>query len=266
MHPRPLAAEKLKAAIYLKAIFPLMADLAHADPHARGAVQGKRCVIQLEVKNGPAAYLSIDSDTVRHGIGRHPSASIRLLFKTPELLNRMFAGENIRPSLRKGFLHLPFLLKQFPVIADRLTYFLEGEGRHATDAETIKLRVSLGLHAMLAGMATIAAEDPSLENVAMATPEGTLLINVLPDGPFGTFSKLVTENGTEFSATFGQPIQSPNAMMEIADIDTAKRLIDGELNAITAIGLGREISIRGLLPLIEKASLFLYRFGKIMEV
>ena len=266
MHSRPTVDERVKAALYLKAILPLMADLSLADPPSRAAAQGRRRIIQLEVTNGPAAHLTISGGTINHGIGRHPSTSIRLVFKTPALLNRMFAGENIRPSLRKGFLHLPFLLKQFPVLADRLTYFLEGEGRQATDGKTLNLRVTLGLHAMLAGMATVASDDPSLKNIAAATPEGTLLVKVLPDGPFGSFSKKINKNGMEFASTFGQPVPSPNAIMEFADRNAAKRLIDGELNAVTAIGLSREIKIRGLLPLIEKASIFLYRFGKLMAV
>ena len=266
MHPRSTEAEKVKAALYLKAILPLMADLAADDPPSKAAAKGRHRIIQLEIVAGPAAHLTISGGTISHGIGRHPSASIRLVFKTPSLLNRMFAGENVRPSLRKGFLHLPFLLKQFPVLTDRLTYFLAGEGRQATDEKALNLRVTLGLHAMLAGMAAVASDDVSLKKIAAATPEGTLLIKVLPDGPFGSFSKQPGKNGMEFISTFGRPVTAPNAIMELADRNTAQRLIDGELNAVTAIGLGREIKIRGLLPLIEKASIFLSRFGKLMDV
>jgi hypothetical protein len=256
--------DMLRANLYLKAVLPLMEDLGEFDAIASAAISGKRLILQFEVKNGPSAHLMIKNNQIRHGTVKHPSPDIRLTFKTPELLIRMFEGEDVRPGLRKGFFHLFFLIKKFPKLAERLQYYLEGEGKHAADEKTKNFLVRIGLHAMLCGMATVASDDASLGSIADETPFGTLLVNVLPDGPFGTFTKFSHNGGYAFESTFNHPVEHPNAIMEFSTPDAAKRLIDGELNAVTAIGLGQEIKIRGLLPLIDKASIFLYRFGKLM--
>jgi hypothetical protein len=258
--------DMLRASLYLKAILPLMEDLVVFDPIAASAISGKCLILQFEVKGGPSAHLSIKNDKIRHGTGKHPAPDVRLIFKTPELLNRMFDGEDVRPGLHKGFLHLLFLIKKFPKLAERLGYYLEGPGKHATDEKTKKFLVRIGLHAMLGGMATVASDDQNLRSIADETPIGTLLVNILPDGPFGTFTKISHNSGYAFESTFNQPANKPNAVMEFSSPDAAKKLIDGELNAVTAIGLAQEIKIRGLLPLIDKASIFLYRFGKIMGI
>jgi len=258
--------DMLRASIYLKAILPLMEDLVEFDPEAAGAIEGKSIILQFEVKHGPSAYLGIRNRTIRHGIGKHPLPTIRLVFKTPELLNRMFAGENIRPGLRKGFFHLIFLIKKFPRLAERLEYYLEGDGKNATDERTKKFLVQIGLHAMLGGMAAVASDDPDLRSVADDMPPGTLLVNILPHGPFGTFSKISQNRGYAFVSTFNLPVRHANAVMEFSSSEAAKDFIDGRLNAVTAIGVGKDIKIKGLLPLIDKASIFLYRFAKIMGV
>jgi hypothetical protein len=257
--------DMLKAGIYLKAVLPLMEDLVAYDAAAARVIDGKQLILQFEVKNGPSAHLMIRDNAIRHGCGKHPMPNVRLTFKTPEMLNRMFDGEDIRPGLRKGFFHLYFLIKKFPELSERLTYFLEAEGKAATDDAAIDFQVQLGLHAMLCGMRTVATDDPDLRTIADETPFGTLLVNVLPHGPHGTFSKIKQNGGYAFTSTFNQPVKQANAVMEFADADAAKRLIDGELNAVTAIGIGKDIKISGLLPLIEKASIFLYKFAKIME-
>jgi len=258
--------DMLLASIYLKGILPLMEDLVEFDPIAASAISGKRLILQFEVKNGPSAHIRIEGNEIRHGTGKHPTPSVRLTFKTPELLNRMFDGENVQPGIRKGFLHLFFLIKKFPKLAERLEYYLEGDGKHATDEKTKKFLVRIGLHAMLGGMAAVASDDFNLRTIADETPAGTLLINVLPEGPFGTFSKVFRNGGYVFETTLNQPVQNPNAIMEFSSLDSAKQLIDGKLNAVTAIGMAQDMKIRGLLPLIDKASIFLYRFGKIMGV
>ncbi len=258
--------EMLRASLYLNAVLPLMEDLAAFDPAAASVVSGKHLILQFEVKNGPAAHLIIKNNRIRHGNGKHPMPHVRLTFKSPDLLIRMFDGEDVRPGVRKGFLHLFFLIRKFPILAERLQYFLQGDGKHAHDDKTKQFLLQMGLHAMLAGMATVASHDPSLCAIADETPFGTLLVHILPDGPFGTFSKSVLNDGYIFKSTFNQPVRYANAVMEFANPDAAQKLINGELNTVTAIGLGQDIKIRGLLPLIDKAGIFLYRFGKIMGI
>jgi len=255
----------LKAGIYLNGILPLMEDLVAFDATAAAAITGKRLILQFEIKNGPAAHLIIRDQAIHHGSGKHPLPNMRLTFKTPDRFIRMFEGEDVIPGIRKGFFHLYFLIKQFPVLGDRLTYFLEGDGKNATDPASVEFQVKIGLHAMLGGMTAVATDAADLRDIADSTPFGTLLINILPNGPFGTFSKIRQNGKSVFTSTLNQPVKNANAIMEFADAAAAKKLIDGKLNAVTAIGLGKDIKIRGLLPLIDKASIFLYEFSKVIN-
>jgi glutamate-1-semialdehyde 2,1-aminomutase len=256
--------QMLQASVYLKAILALMEDLVEYDQVAAEAIAGQALILQLEVKGGRVAHLEIHEGKILHGIGRHPRPDVRLTFKTPNLLNRMFAGEDVRPGIRKGFTHLKFLTQKFPVLADRLSYYMEGEGQVADSPEAERFLVRLGLHAMLAGLAVVASDDPLLADTAASTPAGTLLVNVLPDGPHGTFAKIPHNGGYEFVSTFEQPVDHPNAVMEFSSLDVARRLIDGQLSAVIAIGTG-QVDIRGSLPLTEKVNILLSRLGQLMD-
>lgn len=253
----------LQASVYLKGILPLMEELVEYDQEAAAAISGENLVLQFEVKDGPVAHLQVHRGTIRHGTGHHPYPDVRLTFKTPERLNRLFAGEDVRPGIRKGFTRLGFLINKFPILAERLGYYMEGEGQKLTGPKANLFLVKLGLRAMLGGMAAVASDDPSLADVAADTPPGTLLVKVLPDGPHGTFAKVPRNGQFDFVVTFGRPVAHANAMMGFANLDVARRLIDGQLSAVVAIGTG-EMHIRGYLPLIDKANIFLGRLAKIM--
>jgi hypothetical protein len=255
--------EMLQAGIYLKAILPLMEDLVQYDQESAAAIQGRNLVLQFEVKRGPVAHLEIRGGRVRHNTGPHPRPDVRLSFKSPELLNRLFAGANVRPGIRKGFTRLGFLTRGFAVLSRRLSYYLEGEGKNARGPDADRFLVRLGLHAMLGGMATVASDDPSLTDIAAGTSPGTLLVQVLPDGPHGTFAKTVGNGDMGFRATWEEPVEHANAVMEFVSLGVARQVIDGQLSPVAAIGTG-EMHIRGYLPLIEKANIFLGRFSRLM--
>mgnify|MGYP001813619216 CR=1 FL=1 len=121
-------AEMLRASFYLKGILPLMEDLVEYDQTAAAAIAGENLVLQFEVKDGTRAHLEIREGKVRHGVGCHPRPDVRLIFKSPELFNRMFAGEDGRPGIRKGYTRLRVLTLKFPTLVERLAYYMEGEG------------------------------------------------------------------------------------------------------------------------------------------
>jgi hypothetical protein len=252
---------RLQASINLKAILPLMEDLVEGDPAAAAAVAGEDLVLQFQVWGGPAAHLAIDRGRVQYGTGVHPRPDLALFFVSAGHLNRLFAGETVLPGIRKGFRRLGFLTNGFPILAERLSYHLEGEGQSARGPEADRFLVRLGLHAMLGGMVAVAADDRSLAHVAAATSAGTLLVRVLPDGPQGSFTR--RPEAGRFSTTWQESVQRPNAVMEFESLEVARQIIDGELGAVTAVGTG-QIAVRGYLPLIEKANIFLDRFSRLM--
>ncbi len=253
--------QTLQASIFLNGVLPLMENLVDYDQEAADAIAGKNLVLQFDVKHGPAAYLEMKDSAIRHGVGIHPHPDLWLTFPTAERFNRLMAGDKITPGIRKGFTRLNFLTERFPRLGKRLNYYLQGDGQQAEGPEARQFLVKLGIRIMLGGMVAVANDDPSLAQIAEATPVGTLMVNVLPDGPTGTFTKSADNF---FSTTFDQPVEHPNAVMELASLDAAKQLIDGDLSAVVAIGTG-DVRVRGFIPLIEKVNIFLGRFSSLMK-
>lgn len=106
---------RLEASIYLKGVLPLMGELVQDDRQAADAIAGQRLVIQFEVKHGPVVHLDPCEGRILHGTGPHPDPDFRLTFKTPDLLTRLLAGEEVRPGIRKGFTRLNLLTTRFPI-------------------------------------------------------------------------------------------------------------------------------------------------------
>jgi hypothetical protein len=255
--------ETLRAWIYLYGILPLFEDLVEFDEEAAAAIAGQNLIVQFEVRHGPVAHLDIGEGAIRYAPGSHSKPDVRLTFKTPERLNRMFGGENVRPGLRKGFRHVRFLLRKFPALADRLGYYLEGDGSNAGDAETRRFLVGLRLRAMLGGAAAVAGHDPWLADIAEHLPEVTLQFRVLPDGPEGTLAKVADNGGCEFVAGNRTPEASPNAVLEFESVDAAWRVVSGEIGFQESAGLG-ESRLLGHLGLVDHMNIFIQRLVGVM--
>ena len=257
--------EMLRAWIYLEGILPLFEDLVAFDEEAAAAIAGQTAIVQFEVRRGPVAHLDIGDGAIRYGSGSHAKSDVRLRFKTPERLNLMFGGEKVRPGLRKGFRHLPFLLRRFPTLADRLSYYLEGDGAHgpAGDAETLRFLVGLRLRAMLGGAAAVANHDPWLADVADHLPQVTLQMRVLPDGPVGTLAKVVGNGGHDFVAGYEVAAANPNAVLEFKSIDAAWRVVNGESGFEQSVGLG-EARLLGHVALADHMNIFIQRLVGVM--
>lgn len=257
--------EMLRAWIYVDGILPLFEDLAEFDEEAAAAIAGQKLIVQFEVRRGPVARLDISDGVIRHGIGPHAQPDVRLTFKTPERLNRMFGGEKVRPGLRKGFRHLGFLLRRFPTLADRLSYYMEGEGADsgAADAATRRFLVGLRLKAMLGGAAAVAGHDPWLADIAGHLPPVTMQMRVLPDGPEGTLAKVAGNGGRGFVAGYGVTARYPNVVLEFTSLDAAWRVVSGESGFEEAGGLG-EVRLLGHVGLADNMNIFIRRLVSVM--
>jgi hypothetical protein len=255
----------LRAWIYLTGVLPLFEDLVLYDEQSRTAIAGRSLVVQFEVRHGPMAHLAIDAGTIRYGSGSHPRPDVRLTFKTPDRLNRMFGGERARPGLRKGFRYLRFLMGGFPTLAGRLSYYLEGEGTHGIEAddEARRFLVGLRLRALLGGAAAVAGNDDWLSDVAEHTPVGKLHMTVLPDGPRGTLEKAVHDGTHEFAASYGAVADHPNAVLEFTNLNAAWRVVSGETGFGEAASLG-DVHLAGNIVLAEQMNIFMHRLVTVM--
>lgn len=253
----------VRAWIQLSAILPLFENLVGYDGEAREAIKGKNLVVQFEVKDGPVAHLSLADGEITCGLGAHSGPDIRLTFRTPDRLNRMFAGEDVRPGIRKGLIHLRFLLGDFQVLSDRLSHYMEGEGSTPSrDEENLRFLVGMRLQAMLAGTAAIANHDAWMEDVAEGAPAGSMHIRVLPDGPEGSLTK-GSDRG--WVGRVDGSVEQPSSVIEFYSLDGAKRLVYEEASLEGMAGLG-EARMAGNILIAEKVNELITRFVSVMGI
>jgi hypothetical protein len=252
----------LRAWIHLSAILVLFETLVDRDNEAKKAVEGRELVVQLEVKDGPVAHLDIAGGEITHATGAHSDPDIRLTFRTPEQLNLMFAGEKIHPRIRKGFRHLPFLLRGFQTLSDRLSHYMEGEGSTPSgDEENLRFLVEMRLQAMLAGTAVIANHDPWMEEIAEGAPTGSMHIRVLPDGPSGFVQK--QDGDREWVGGLNGFGDHANALIEFDNLDAARRLVYSEAGFEEMTSLG-EARATGNILIAEKVNELIHRLASVM--
>lgn len=260
---RANSSEMVRAWIYLSAILSLFENLVRYDAEARKAIEGRRLVVQFEVRNGPVAHLDIAEDEITHEPGLHPDPDVRLTFKTPERLNGMFAGENVRPGIRKGFRHLFFLLRDFQTLSDRLSYYMEGEGSTPSgDEENLRFLVGMRLKAMAAGTAAVANHDAWLGEIAESTPVGSMHIRVLPDGPGVFLEKQEGDRGWIGGANgFGA---DASTLVEFDHLGGARRLVYAEAGLEEMVSLG-EARMAGNILIAEKVNELIHRLVSLMD-
>jgi hypothetical protein len=256
--------EMLRAWIHLSAILVLLETLVDRDDEAKKAIEDRDLVVQFEVKDGPVAHLDIADGEITYGSGAHSDPDIRLTFRSPDRLNRLFAGENVRPGIRKGLWHLRFLLGDFQVLSDRLSYYMEGEGSSPSgDEENLRFLVEMRLQAMLAGTAAIANHDPWMEEIAEGAPAGSMHMRVLPDGPNGFLQK--QDGDGEWVGGLDGSGGHANALIELDNLEGAGRLVYSEagLEEMTSLG---EARATGNILMAEKVNELITRFVSVMDM
>lgn len=253
----------VRAWIYVSAILSLFENLVRYDAEAKKGIEGRRLVVQFEVKNGPVAHLDIAEGEITHESGPHPDPDVRLTFKTPERLNAMFAGENVRPGIRKGFRHLAFLLRDFQTLSDRLSYYMEGEGSTPSgDEENLRFLVEMRLKTVATGTVAVANHDAWLEEIAEATPVGSMHIRVMPDGP-GVFLEKQDDDRGWLGGMNGSGDYA-STLVEFDNLEGARRLVYTEASLEEMASLG-EARMTGNILIAEKVNELIHRLVSLMD-
>ncbi len=246
----------IRAHLNLYAVLRNLEDLLDLDPEAQRIAGGWEIAIQFVVSGGgPSAYVEFQGGRCRHGVGAHPNPTVKLLFLSPNHLNRMFAGHGM-PIPLKGFGRLGFMARTFPKITARLEHFLRPDKVAAPDADYRRISTILTLHTAVFAVRELALLEPTSKKVAAAVPKGILQVEVLPDGPFLnlTFGK------DDVQVAKGR-VESPGARMTFDSLDTASALLGGQLDGFLAVAEGK-LRLRGQLPMVDNTNLILDRVEK----
>jgi putative sterol carrier protein len=240
----------IKAGINLYAILKNLEDLIALDEESRNLIKGKKLSIQFLVKNGPSAWVKFENDACEVGQGKMKNPNVKLWFKSPEHLNKMFDGDG-NPIPLKGFTKLGFLTKDFPKITDKLEYYLKPEEVENPSKEYIAINTRFTLTVAAFALSEIGKYDEKSKITASHITNGKIQMRVLPNDP----AVFLTVKDGVISAEKGTT-EKPDAVMEMKDVQTANDFLNGKSNPFLAIASG-DVIIRGITPMLDNLSLIL---------
>lgn len=247
--------------IYLHAVLPLLQEIIKHDEQAQELVKEWDCSVMFHVGGGPAVTLKFyeGSCEVIPTTIRRPT--IALWFRTVGKLNSFFEGVTVIPMVWKGIWH-PLILKNFVALMKRLDYYMKNQREVAKDPAKLPLLTSLLIYTAVYGVKAVAERDRyAKENIIPAMPDGVVQLAVQEGGP----KVYLIKNGEDIQVGKGAPPQSPDAMMEVRNINLAFQLFTGNMDALAAVGSG-DIRICGLIPLVDGLNALLERLAKYVEV
>ncbi|HPU01932.1 MAG: hypothetical protein GX890_01895 [Firmicutes bacterium] len=234
------------ARLHLGAILPLLEDVAEYDPVVQEAISGWNFALQFRLAGGDPSTTLVFKDG-RVTVQRDGSKGFTpaLTFKDAEFLNEVFQGrtqKSPRPNLAGIFKARQ--LMQLDKVLGRLEHYLKPQPETLADPETFAFCVRLTLYAVAFGIKEVGEHDPEVRPIVLELPDGTVEMRIV-NGPA---AHLVVKGG-RFEAQRG-PAEKPNAILEIADLQTAWDTFQGNIDTFGAVGSGR-IRLRGLIPLVE---------------
>lgn len=245
----------IKAGINLYAVLKNLEDLIALDKECYSLIKGKKLSIQFIVKNGPNAWIRFENDTCQVGQGKIKNPSVKLWFKSPEHLNKMFDG-NANPIPLKGFTKLGFLTKEFGQITKKLEYYLKPEELENPTDEYIAVNTRFTLTVAAFALSEIGKYDKKSKITVSHIADGTIQMRVLPKDP----AVFLTVKDGVISASKGTT-EKPDAVLEMKDIQTANDFLNGRSNPFLAIASG-DVIIRGQTPMLDNLSLILDKVNK----
>jgi hypothetical protein len=247
------------ACVRLSTAAHLVALAAEADPGLRALALKRPFAFALSAPGLPAARVSARGGSIRAwsggeavpaGAGR---LSLVLRFASPRAAARVLGGGGGMPLpliLGSGaFAALAF----FRAAAARVPTMLKDSGVE----QAVKAR--LLAEAALRGLAEVAARDPGIEERLHHVPDGSVAVEVV-----GSFSIGLTKCGRAMEVLRKAP-ESPNARLSFRDARAAVAVFSGSRAAVVALGAS-EVTVRGLLPLVQGLFAVLDRLGAYLAV
>ncbi len=226
----------------LFAVLKGMEYLAEHDPVSAGLIEGRELSIQFIIARGPRGCLAFSGGRAEMKRGKHKS-SIVLYFNSPEHFNKMIAGE-ANPVPLKGFTRLGFLTGPFMKLADRLDYYLRPTEALLKDPAYFRMNTELTAYTAFFALAEIGNHDSKGRLSAAHMPDGVL--QVLVEKGIGV--QIHVKRG-KLSCVKGHH-EDPRAILSFRDLDSAHRVLNGNLDTFTGLGSG-EMAMKGFIPMLD---------------
>lgn len=242
--------ERVLAHCNLFAVLGAIPTLLELDADAKKLVEGKKISIGFSVKEGPSGTLAIDNGKAEMREGTK-GCSIKLYFSSCAKFNRMIDGTAM-PLPVSGFHHLGFLLGPFMKLTDILSAYLRPDAEKLKDREFFEKSTVLMLHVIAGAIAQIGNTDKVGMFSASNIVDGDIRLGIGDDIAVG-----VNVKGHKLTALHAAP-ENSFSEMKFADLDVARDLFDGKINAVAAVGEGK-VRICGMISQIDNVNRILDR-------
>ena len=241
---------KTLAYINLFAVLGAIPYLCELDEEARTLIEGETISIGFAVKGGPEATLFIGGGKARMvpGVER---CDVKLPFASCEKFNGLIDGTTT-PIPSKGFTKIGFLLKKFTKLTDRLSAYLQPVGGALDDPEFFRVSTTLMFHVIVEAIVQIGNHDKVGQFSASNIVDGVAKIAVAGGPAAGIICQ------EHHLAVIHSDPKQYFSYMEFQDMELARALFDGKVNAIAAVGLG-QVRIGGQISQIDNINRILDR-------
>lgn len=244
--------EKLRAHLNLYAVLQNLEDLVLYDDEIKNFVKDWNLSIQFSVLGGPKAFIVFKDGKCEVSKGIKRFASIVLLFVSPRHLNKMFEGKST-PIILRGFSKLSFLLKKFPVLTNKLAYYLKPTPELLQNPKFLELNTRFTISTAAYAAQEIAQYDPIGKLVCAQIGKGAVQLLVDSHG-FGAYLFFDANRIEARKGIFSHPM----AVLAMKGLKQANEFLNGKIDAFTAIVKG-DVVIRGHTSMLDKLSLVLDR-------
>ena len=238
------------AYINLYAVLGAIPELLQYDGEARALAEGVNMSVCFSVRGGPCATLFFEGGRAYMRDGDE-GCKIKIPFSSPEKFNGMIDG-TVTPLPIKGIFHVGFLLGKFAKLTDILTKYLRPSDADLSDKNFRDASTRLLFGVICRAVCQIGNEDPVGRASASYVVDGVIKIAIAGDIEAG-----ITAKDHHLSAEIGR-CPDFRSYMIFRDIDTARDLFDGKINAVSEVGTGG-VRIGGMISQIDNVNRMLDR-------
>ena len=241
---------KTLAYINLHAILGSIPYLCELDERARELIKNEKISLGFRVKGGPSGALCF-ADGKAWFADDCDSCNIILPFGGPEKFNGMIDG-TVTPIPSKGFTKIGFLLKKFMPLTDILTSYLRADEKALADPVFFEKSTLLMFRLIANAIAQIGNCDPIGRASASYIVDGTIKLAIGDEHIIGIEAK-----DHVLRVLQGAP-ESISSFMRFENINLARDLFDGKVNAVAAVGEGK-VRIGGMISQVDNVNRILDR-------
>ncbi len=243
--------QRTLAYINLYGVLGTLENLCELAPEAESILTNKKPIsIGIEVKGGPSATITFNNGRCRMEQGC-AKCDVKLPFSSCEKFNGLIDG-TVTPIPSKGFQHIKFLLNDFTKLTDLLTKYMRPDPADLEDEDFFRISTTLLMYTISVAIAQIGNNDEIGKFSASNMVDGEIAFSI-KGGPSAT----VRVKDHRLLA-IKKPSEAPRAVMEFANIQLARDLFDGKVNAIACVGTG-DIVMKGMISMLDNLNRILDR-------